>query len=69
MDAKDRTYFLRRVLQEQEAALNAACAEARERHEQLAAAYLSRCRLDAPESDSSDEVAAALALHSHQMAG
>lgn len=47
MDAKDRAYFLRRALQEQEAAFNASCAEARERHEELAAAYRFRCSQDA----------------------
>lgn len=43
MDAKDRAYFLRRALQEQQAARNAACPEARERHEELAAAYRFKC--------------------------
>lgn len=47
MDATDRTYYLRRTLQEQEAAHNAACPEARERHEELANAYRLRCRFDA----------------------
>jgi len=43
MDANDRAYYLRRAVQEQEAARTAACAEARERHEQLGAAYRRRC--------------------------
>jgi hypothetical protein len=47
MNAKDRAYYLRRILQEQEAASAAASAEARERHEELAEAYQLRCRLDA----------------------
>jgi hypothetical protein len=44
VNATDRTYYLRRALQEQEAACAAACVEARERHEELAAAYRRRCR-------------------------
>lgn len=47
MDAQERTYYLRRILQEQEAARVAKSAEARERHEELAAAYQLRCRVDA----------------------
>ena len=47
MDVNDRDYYLRRALQEQEAARNAACLPARERHEELAKAYRLRCRLDA----------------------
>jgi hypothetical protein len=46
MNAKDQAYYLRRILQEQEAANNAACWQARERHEELASAYRSRCRSD-----------------------
>jgi hypothetical protein len=52
MDARDRAYFLKRALQEQEAAQVSICAEARERHEELAAAYRLRCRLDISSSDS-----------------
>lgn len=37
------TYFARRVRQEDQAALNAACEAARERHEQLGDAYRDRC--------------------------
>jgi hypothetical protein len=47
MDANDRAYFLRRALQEQEAARLAACPQARNRHEELAATYRFRCRMDA----------------------
>jgi hypothetical protein len=46
MNASDRTYYLRRILQEQEAARVAMCPEARERHEELADAYRLRCRMD-----------------------
>jgi hypothetical protein len=49
MDANDRAYFLRRALQEQEAARLATCPEARHRHDELAAAYRFRCRMDALE--------------------
>lgn len=42
----NRAYYLRRALQEQEAVRNAACSEARKRHEELAAAYLLRLRAD-----------------------
>lgn len=49
MDADDRAYFLKRALQEQEAARLATCPEARCRHEELAAAYRFRCELDALE--------------------
>ena len=52
MDAKDRAYFLRRVLQEERAARSATCPEARDRHEELAAAYRLRCRLSAEEPPS-----------------
>ena len=45
MDADDRAYYLRRTIQEQEAARHAACPEARERHEELLNAYRLRCRL------------------------
>lgn len=38
----DREYFLRRVLQEDEAARRAKCEAARQRHEELAAAYRRR---------------------------
>src|SRR5512142_1032363 len=41
MGADDTTFYLRRALQEQEAARTAACPEARVRHRQLAAAYWS----------------------------
>lgn len=51
MGAKDRAYFLKRALQEQEAARVATCAEARERHEELAVAYRLRCRMDVSSSD------------------
>jgi hypothetical protein len=43
MDAKDHAYFLGRALQEQEAARRAECSQARQRHEELAAAYRFRC--------------------------
>lgn len=49
MDANDRAYYLRRALQEQEAARTATCRKARDRHEELAAAYRLRCRMDALE--------------------
>ena len=45
MHANEQAYLLRRVLQEQQAALNASCPEARERHEELASAYQLRRRL------------------------
>jgi len=44
VNGNDQAYYLRRALQEQEAAGAAACLEARERHEELAAAYRLRCR-------------------------
>ena len=47
MDASDRAFYLRRALQEQEAAHNAACPEARECHQALANAYRLRCRFSA----------------------
>lgn len=47
MDANDRAYYLKRILQEEEAARNAGCKVARERHEELAAAYQLRCRIEA----------------------
>ena len=61
MDARDQAYYLKRIVQEQEAAANAASAVARERHEELAAAYRYRCRADpgpvvASESMQSGEV-------------
>lgn len=46
MDARDRAYYLRRIVQEQEAAKMAVCREARERHDELAAAYRLRCQID-----------------------
>lgn len=46
MTLDDRTYFLRRALQEDEAARKAMSAEARERHLELAEAYRFRCRAD-----------------------
>jgi len=46
MNAKDQAYLLRRMLQEEEAAGQAASIEARARHEQLAAAYRARCLAD-----------------------
>lgn len=42
-DARDQAYLVRRMLQEEQAAREARCAEARVRHEQLAAAYRARC--------------------------
>ena len=47
VNANDQSYYLRRAFQEREAACAAACPEARERHEELAAAYRLRCRLGA----------------------
>ena len=69
MDANDRAYFLRRILQEQEAARSAASAEARERHEELAAAYQFRCRLDGSATDSSGNLIGTQPMHWHEMAG
>jgi hypothetical protein len=46
MTLDDRTYFLRRALQEDEAARKATSAEVRERHLELAEAYRFRCRAD-----------------------
>ena len=46
----ERAYYLRRATQEQQAALAATCTQARERHEELAAAYQVRCRLDLVQS-------------------
>ena len=43
----DRTYFLRRALQEDAAARIAGCEAARQRHLELAAAYRIRCRPNA----------------------
>lgn len=39
---EDRAYFIKRALEEEEAASNATCAEARWRHKELAAAYRKR---------------------------
>ena len=47
MNADDRAYYLRRALQEHEAARMATCPQARERHEELAAAYRLRSGMDA----------------------
>lgn len=47
MIGNDKAYYLRRVHEEQEAARNALNPQARERHEELAAAYQLRCRLEA----------------------
>lgn len=54
MDARTRAYYLRRIVQEQEAASHAGCAEARERHEELADAYRLRCRFDAFDDSGSE---------------
>ena len=54
MDARTRAYYLRRIVQEQEAASQASCAEARERHEELAEAYRLRCRFDALDDTGSE---------------
>ena len=43
MTLDDRTYYLRRALEEDAAARIAACEAAREVHLQLAAAYRERC--------------------------
>lgn len=43
MNAGDQAYFLRRMLQEEEAANGASCLEARQRHEELAIVYRARC--------------------------
>ena len=61
MDASERAYYLRRALEEHEAARSAAPAEARERHEELAFAYRLRCRsvassIQAEASDAPTEV-------------
>ena len=52
MDAFERAYYLRRILQEREAARIATSAEVRERHEELASAYQLRCRVDAQLAES-----------------
>ena len=44
MSAIDKAYFLRRALQEEEAARTARCDAARERHRILADAYRLECR-------------------------
>lgn len=49
MDADDTDYYLRRALQEQEAAQTATCLKARVRHQQLAAAYWAHLA-DVPDS-------------------
>jgi hypothetical protein len=51
MTLEDRTYYLRRALQEDEAARVATCREARERHLELASAYRLR-RLLAADQES-----------------
>ena len=56
MDANDRAYYLRRIFDEEEAARAASCAVARERHEELAAAYQVRCRMDALAPPMPDEI-------------
>jgi len=43
MSANDKAYFLRRALQEEEAARTATCDAARERHRILADAYRLEC--------------------------
>lgn len=47
MSLNDRTYYVRRALQEERAARIASCEAARERHLELAAAYRRICRGDA----------------------
>lgn len=54
MDARTRAYYLHRIVQEQEAARTAKCAQARARHEELAESYRLRCRIDAPQEESSE---------------
>lgn len=46
MDARDQAYYLKRIVQEQEAARRASCPAARERHDELAAAYRLRCQIN-----------------------
>jgi hypothetical protein len=46
MDARDQAYYLKRIVQEQEAARRATCPAARERHDELAAAYRLRCQIN-----------------------
>mgnify|MGYP001555265968 CR=1 FL=1 len=43
MDAREQAYFQQRILEEEEAARDAGCSEARLRHEALAEAYRARC--------------------------
>lgn len=43
MSLDDQVYFRRRALEEDKAARNASCEEARERHTELAALYRDRC--------------------------
>lgn len=45
MNREDYDYYAMRVRQEDEAASNTQCADARERHEELANAYRLRCEL------------------------
>jgi hypothetical protein len=47
MSLDDRAYYLRRALQEDEAARIATCSQACERHLELASAYRLRCLLAA----------------------
>ena len=47
MTLDDRTYYLRRALQEDTAAQIATCSAARRRHLELAAAYRLRCQFNA----------------------
>lgn len=56
MDARDRAYFLRRIIEEQDAAASAACAAARERHEELAVLYRKSCAVSGG-AERSDEKA------------
>lgn len=53
MDARTRAYYLHRIVQEEDAARKTNCAEARERHEELAEAYRLRFRFDTLEEASS----------------
>jgi hypothetical protein len=47
MSLNDRTFYVRRAVQEERAARMASCEAARERHAELAAAYRRLCRADA----------------------
>lgn len=42
MGPEDRAYFMRRAIQERDAARRASCPEARERHEEMASLYRMR---------------------------